>query len=643
MKLFEPGKIGSLAIKNRILMCPMAIGGLEEPDGRLSQRGIDYYVARAKGGVGLIITGFTRVSRELEPNIEAKLVVDSKLSIPWLSDLAEAVHDYGAKVAVQLSAGLGRVTFPTTLMIAGAVAPSALPAYWDPSVITRELRTDEIERLVHAFEVSAGILRIAGIDAVELHAHEGYLFDQFMTTLWNKRRDKYGGDLDNRLRFPLEVIEAIKRGAGADFPIIFRFGLKHYIDGGRDIEEGLEIARRIEVAGADSLEVDAGCYETWYWAHPPTTLAPGCMVDMAQMTKEVVKIPVIAIGKLGYPELAETVLQEGKADFICLGRALLADPEWPTKVKQGRLEEIRPCIGCHDGCLKRELDGKSISCAVNPATGMEREFNIKPAGIAKSVLVVGGGPSGMEAARTAALRGHKVTLWEKSSALGGNLIPASIPNFKQDYKSLINFLTTQINKLGVAIELGKEATPELVQKVNPDVVFVATGSMPIIPDIPGIEKKMVVTAIDLLSGKRDAGELVVVVGGGLVGCETALYLAQKGKKLTIVEMLESVMLDVYVANRMHLLELLADAGVVILTETSLSGITSRGVNIVNKYGERSDLKADTVVLAVGLKSDGWLLEALKDKVPEVYAIGDCIEPRKVMQAIWEGFRTARLV
>ena len=367
------------------------------------------------------------------------------------------------------------------------------------------------------------------------------------------------------------------------------------------------------------------------------------MVDMAQMTKEVVKIPVIAIGKLGYPELAETVLQEGKADFICLGRALLADPEWPNKVKQGRLEDIRPCIGCHDGCLKRELDGKSISCAVNPATGMEREFNIKPAGMAKSVLVVGGGPGGMEAARTAALRGHKVTLWEKSSALGGNLIPASIPNFKQDYKSLINFLTTQINKLGVAIELGKEATPELVQKVNPDVVFVATGSMPIIPDIPGIEKKMVVTAIDLLSGKRDAGELVVVVGGGLVGCETALYLAQKDKKLTIVEMLKSVMLDVYVANRMHLLELLADAGVVILTETSLSGITSRGVNIVNKYGERSDLKADTIVLAVGLKSDGWLLEALKDKVPEVYAIGDCIEPRKVMQAIWEGFRTARLV
>lgn len=643
MKLFEPGKIGKLSIKNRILMCPMGVGGLEEPQGGLSQRGIDYYVARAKGGTGLIITGLTRVSREIEPPLEDKLIIDSKTCVTWLNELAEAVHDYGAKVAIQLTAGLGRVATLDLLKIAGAVAPSALPAFEDPTIMTRELSTEEIERLVHAFEFSAEILRLAGIDAVELHGHEGYLFDQFMTALWNKRTDKYGGDLEGRLRFPVEVIEAIKRGAGADFPVIFRFGLKHYIDGGREIEEGLEIARRLEAAGADAFEVDAGCYETWYWAHPPTTLPPGCMVDMAQMAKRVVKVPVIAVGKLGYPELAERVLQEGKADFICLGRALLADPEWPNKVKKGRLEDIRPCIGCHEGCLKRVFDVKYLSCAVNPATGMEREFTIKPAEKKKTVLVVGGGASGMEAARVTALGGHKVTLWEKGDALGGNLIPASVPDFKQDYRRLINFLSTQIKKLDVTIELAKEATTELILEMKPDVVFIATGSTSIVPEIPGVGKKMVVTAVDLLLGKQEAGKSVVVVGGGLIGCETALYLAQKGKKLTIVEMLDGVMLDMYSANRMHLLKLLADADVNILTETKCLEIRDNGITIADKYGKRSTLEADTVVLAVGLKSNEGLLEALKDKIPEVYAIGDCVEPRKVINAIWEGFRTARLV
>lgn len=643
MKLFEPGKIGKLSIKNRILMCPMGVGGLEEPQGGLSQRGIDYYVARAKGGTGLIITGLTRVSREIEPPLEDKLIIDSKTSVTWLNELAEAVHDYGAKVAIQLTAGLGRVATLDLLKIAGAVAPSALPTFEDPTIMTRELSTEEVERLVHAFEFSAEILRLAGIDAVELHGHEGYLFDQFMTALWNKRTDKYGGDLEGRLRFPVEVIEAIKRGAGADFPVIFRFGLKHYIDGGREIEEGLEIARRLEAAGADALEVDAGCYETWYWAHPPTTLPPGCMVDMAQMAKRVVKVPVIAVGKLGYPELAERVLQEGKADFICLGRALLADPEWPNKVKKGRLEDIRPCIGCHEGCLKRVFDVKYLSCAVNPATGMEREFTIKPAEKKKTVLVVGGGASGMEAARVTALRGHKVTLWEKGDALGGNLIPASVPDFKQDYRKLINFLSTQIKKLGVTLELAKEATTELILEMKPDVVFIATGSTSIVPEIPGVGKKMVVIAVDLLLGKQEAGKSVVVVGGGLIGCETALYLAQKGKKLTIIEMLDGVMLDMYSANRMHLLKLLADADVNILTETKCLEIRDNGITIADKYGKRSTLEADTVVLAVGLKSNEGLLEALKDKIPEVYAIGDCVEPRKVINAIWEGFRTARLV
>jgi len=627
-------------------MAPMLFDALAEPDGRLSQQAIDYYIARAKGGTGLIITSVTFVSRKIEQPpitlLPCRLMADSKMYIARFNQLAETAHDYGTKVAVQLTAGFGRVA-RTNVFRSRLVAPSALPCFWDPSITARELTTEEVERLVQAFGFAAEMLVTAGIDAIELHGHEGYLFDQFQTALWNKRTDKYGGNLESRLRFPLEAIEAVKKGAGADFPIIYRFGLTHYLDGGREIEEGLEIARRLEAAGVAALDIDAGCYETTYWPHPPTSQPPGCMVDLAEMAKKVVNIPVMAVGKLGYPELAERVLQEGKADFIILGRALLADPEWANKVKEGRREDVCPCIGCQEGCIGRIGQGKYISCAVNPTTGMERELTISLAQKKKSVLVVGGGPSGMEAARVAALRGHKVTLREKGDALGGNLIPASIPDFKQDYRILINYLSTQIKKLGVAIELGKEATPEQIQKMKPDVVFIATGSTPIIPEIPGADKAKVVTAIDVLLGRKEAGESVVAIGGGLVGCETALHLAQKGKKLTIVEILDSIARDIPFANHMHLLKLLADNNVKILTETSVAEIMDDSVVITNKYGKRSKLENDTVVLALGLRSNSGLEKALKDKVPEIYAIGDCVEPRKVLNAIWEGYRFARLI
>ena len=645
LKLFESGWIGRLSLKNRIAMAPMGIVGFEEPDGRLSQRGIDYYAARARGGTGLIITGLFRVCRWIEQPRDIPLVrhvmTDNRLYITRLNEFAETMHDYGAKVAVQLTAGFGRVAHldPSD---GEAVAPSVLPCFWNPGVVTHKLSIEEIKRLVQAFEFAAKVVSEAGIDAVELHGHEGYLFDQFKTALWNKRTDKYGGDLDGRLRFSFEVIEAIKKGAGADFPVIYRFGLTHHLAGGRDVEEGLEIARRLETVGVDALDVDAGCYETWYWPHPPTTQPPGCMVDMAEMVKKVVKIPVMAVGKLGYPELAENVLQEEKADFIVLGRALLADPDWPNKVKAGRLGDIRPCIGDHE-CLKRIIGRKYLSCTVNPTVGMEREFTITPAGKQKIVLVVGGGPGGMEAARIAALRGHKVTLWEKGDILGGNLIPASVPDFKQDYKDLIKYLSNQIKKLAVTIELGKEATSELIQGMNPEVVFIAMGAKPIIPQIPGVEKGNVVTAIDLLLGKKQAGESVLIIGGGLIGCETALYLAQKGKKLAVVETLDSIARDMYKANREHLLKLLDDKEVDILTNAKVLEITDDGIIIADKYGKRSTLAADTVVLALGFKSDEILVEALRDKVPELYVIGDCVEPRKVINAIWEGFRTARLI
>ena len=648
MKLFEPGSIGKLSVRNRIVMAPIGLGGLTELDGRFSRESIDYFAARAKGGVGLIISCVTRASREIEqlPNMPfvSQPIVDNRLYVTRLNQLAEVVHDYGAVVAVQLTAGVGRTISTNYLNAPGAspVAPSRQPSFWNPDIVAHEMSTEQIRRLVQAFRFAAEILASAGVDAIELHGHEGYLFDQFKTALWNRRSDEYGRDLEGRLRFSIESIEAIKSGAGVDFPVIYRFGLTHYLEGGRGLEEGLDIAHRLEVAGVDALHVDAGCYETPYWAHPPTYQPPGCMVDLAEMTKKRVSIPVIAVGKLGYPELAESVLREGKADFVALGRPLLSDAEWPNKVRNGQKGDIRPCVGCHE-CLNRIGQRKHVSCAVNPAAGMERELTIREAESKRVVLVIGGGPSGMEAARVMALRGHKVTLWEKAGALGGKLIAASVPDFKQDYRLLIDYLSSQIRQLGVTVELGKEATPDLVREMKPDVVFVAVGSTASIPKITGVEKEEVVNAIDLLMGRNGVGESVVVLDGGLIGCEVALHLAQRGKQVTIVAKEDRIARHAHRANRLYLEDLLSEAGVSVMTETRILEVNSEGITIMDRHGATDTLAVQSKVYVPDLVPNRGLFEALEGRVPELRAVGDCVAPRDMAHAIRDAFRKARLV
>jgi len=655
MKLFEPGYIGKLRIKNRIVMAPMFAMGMADktPQMGLSQRGIDYYVARAKGGTGLIISGICCPNEKMEKSWGYPLIGD-RGSIMWLSELAEAVHDYGAKMFIQYSAGFGRQAPPDpNLPYGGLVAPSPIPSFYDPSITCRELRIEEIEEFVHDFGVGAGCIADAGIDGIEIHAHQGYLLTEFLAPRTNKRTDKYGGDLDGRLRIIIELLQAIKKNTSDDYPVTFRYGLTDHlegeIEGARGAEEGLEIARKMEAAGINGLHIDAGVYETNNWAQPPTTQPEGCLVYLAEMAKKAVNIPIIAVGKLGDPALAERVLQSGQADFVALGRPLLADPDWSNKVKAGRTEDVRPCIGCDEGCLGRLFAGKHLSCAVNPQTGNERNLAITPATTKNKVVIIGGGPGGMEAARVAALRGHDVTLLEKNFELGGNLIPAAIPDFKFEYRRLIDYFVTQLRKLGVNTKLGVKATPELVFSLNPDVVFVATGSTSCIPEIPGVDKDIAITAVDLLINKPSIGEEVVVIGGNIVGAEVALYLCRQGKKVTIVECLDEIMRDMLWINALDIQRRFDglesdDINVKVMVNTEAVEVVDSGLVVVEKGCEQKTIKADKVVLAVGMIPQGSeMAEILAGKIDEVYTIGDCISPGKVIDAVWAGFRTARVI
>ena len=659
-KLFEPVSIGRVMLKNRIAMAPMGLIGLTDQEGNPTQRAIDYYIERARGGVGLIITGLFKVENKIDVARPFMNLI-SPSSLGPFGELCEAVHSLGTKIFIQLTAGFGRVSRSYKLFSQPPVSASALPNYWDPKVTCRPLTTEEVETIVQAFGKAAEIAAIAGLDGVELHGHEGYLFDQFTTAIWNKRKDKYGGALRDRLTFPIEVLREIKKRVGTGFPVMYRFGLKHYIKGlqsgalkgeqfieaGRDIEEGLEMAKLLEEAGFDALHVDAGCYDSWYWPHPPIYQEHGCMVDMAAIVKNAVKIPVVAVGRLEIPEIAEKVVEEKKADIIALGRGLLADPYWPIQVQQGRIEDIRPCLGCHDACFERYfVNSRPLCCTVNPTVGRESLYRLTSTENRKKVVVVGGGVAGMEAARVAAMRGHSVTLYEKEKNLGGHVIEASVPEFKQDLRRLLHWYEGQLRKIGVDIRLETEASSTLIKRDKPNVVLVATGSEPILPDVPGISQPNVVSCIDLLLGKKKAGDTIVVVGGGLTGCETALWLVQQGRKVSIVEMLPELMtgsLPVARANRMMLLDLLALNHVNIMTDTTLQKISKEGVAVSNKAFGKKILKAGTVVLAVGMKAKDSLYKALIGKVAHLYVLGDCREPRNITGAIWDGYEVGRTV
>lgn len=655
--LFTPIKIGNCEIKNRFAMAPMGPLGLADAEGGFNQRGIDYYTERAKGGTGLIITGVTFSDCEVEtqsmpncPNSTYNPVHFVRTS----KEMTERIHAYGSKVFLMMSAGFGRVTIPTNLGEFPPVAPSEIPHRWLDKMC-RPLTTDEIRSIVKSFGDGAYNAMRGGFDGVEIHAvHEGYLLDQFAISMFNLRNDQYGGSLENRLRFAKEVVEEIKSRCGQDFPVALRFSLKSMIkdwregalpgeefeEKGRDIEEGLEAAKLLVEYGYDALDTDVGTYDAWWWNHPPMYQEKGLFRKYCKMVKEVVDVPVLCAGRMDVPEMASEAVETGACDIVSLGRPLLADPDYVNKLRSNRYDEVRPCISCQEGCMGRIQEYSMINCAVNPQAARERAMHYEPILKEKKVLIVGGGVAGCEAARVLAIRGHKPVLVEKSNQLGGNLIPGGAPDFKEDDITLAKWYTRQLELLGVDVTLNKEITASEILASDYDTVIVATGSKPKVFSLGDDEK--VYSAAEVLTKEKDPGDTTVVIGGGLVGCETALWLAQQGKNVTLIEALDSLLAingPLCHANKDMLERLVPYNGVDVITSAKVCSYKDGILSYKTEDGNK-EISCDSVILAVGYKEENTLYHQLEFEIPEIYLLGDAKKVSNIMYGIWDAFEVA---
>nr|WP_276872420.1 FAD-dependent oxidoreductase [Fournierella massiliensis] len=655
--LFEKTRIGSCELKNRFAMAPMGPLGLGDAEGGFNQRGIDYYTERAKGGTGLIITGVTFVDNEVEEHAMPSCPCATYNPVHFVRtarEMTERIHAYGAKVFLQLSGGFGRVTIPTNLGEFPPVAPSAIPHRW-LNKTCRPLTVEEIHSIVKKFGDGAYNAKRAGFDGVQIHAvHEGYLIDQFAIALFNNRTDEYGGSLENRLRFAKEIVEEIKARCGQDFPVALRYSPKsmmkdwrvgalpgeEFKEAGRDLGEGVEAAKLLVEYGYDALDVDVGTYDAWWWNHPPMYQEKGLYRKYAKLMKETVNVPILMAGRMDNPEMASACIADGTCDIISLGRPLLADPDYVNKLRANRYEFVRPCLSCHEGCMGRIQEYSALNCAVNPQACRERDMAYQPICRPKKVLIVGGGVAGCEAARVLAIRGHEPHLFEAGSQLGGNLIPGGAPDFKEDDHALAAWYGRELECLSVPVTLNHKVTAAEVLAGDYDAVIVATGSTPKVFSL-GDDAK-VHTAADVLNGKVTCGDRVTIVGGGLVGCETALWLAKQGKQVTIVEALDKLLAvngPLCHANSEMLEALIPYNNIQVVTSAKVQHFENGVLTAQTPEGE-CKLEADDVILCVGYKEEDSLYKELEFAVPELYCLGDARKVANIMYAIWDAFEVA---
>lgn len=637
-KIWQPIKIAALELKNRFVM-PSMVTNYCSKEGYVTEKFIEYHKARARGGVGLIIIEATYVSPSAKGfSFQAGISRDEH--IKGMRMLTDAVHEAGSKVAVQLYHA-GRQTHRA---VTGTeiYAPSAIPCPVGQEK-PKEMSVAEIKAVVENFGEAARRAVESGFDAIEIHGAHGYLLNQFLSSYSNQRKDEYGGVFENRARFPLEVLERVRNVAGKKFPIIYRMSSEEFVPGGLTVEDTKKFAKLLVEKGIDAIHVSGGVYESAAMIIQPAAIHQGCYVENAAAIREEIeaKVPVIVVGRIKEFTEAEKIIRDEKADLVAMGRALLADPEFPRKAFEKRFDEIRKCIACNQGCIDRLFQDIDIGCLVNAQTGNEYKYDLnKPSKVKKRLMVIGGGPAGMEAARVAAERGHEAVLYERNDKLGGQLLIASIPPHKEEIGDLTEFLSRELARLKVKVVLGTAVTEDTVKREKPDAIVLAAGAKPIIPNIKGIEQKHVSTAHDILTGKVSAGSKTVIVGGGSVGCEVAEYIAAQGKEVFVLEMLKDVATDTGPLVKALQMKRIEEANINILTSSKVTEILAEAV-AYEKEGKKEKIGGiDTIVLAVGAKSETEMLEAL-DKMGIPYInTGDCVEPRKIWDAIHEGFRAA---
>ncbi len=643
--LSSPMQIGIVTIKNRMFMAPMDTGFGDTSYGVFTPAGVEYFVRRAEGGFGLLFSGGTNADCVVD---EVDNILNHKEEFIQVGkELNSRLEKYGTKMFIQLSMNVGRN--------GGMKAPSPLPALGNPSVITKELTVAEIHKKVEEAGQAAKLVKEAGYAGVDIHAlHWGHLLDSFALSFMNYRTDEYGGSLENRMRFAKEIVQEIKKTCGEDFPVTMRLAVKSYMkdfdkasfDGseevGRTIEEAIEIAKLLESYGYDALSTDAGTLDAFYYAMPPSYVPKGYTLDMLKELRKAVKIPILAGGRMADANLSEKAITDGIIDAVVLGRAAIADPDYAKLVSEDKYDQVRTCIGCNQGCIWGYFTTGVVGCAVNPEVGKEAD-RITETTAQKKVVIVGGGVAGMEAARVATLRGHQVTILEKSDHLGGNLIPAGAHDFKAEIWELNDYYKKQMELLKVDVRLNTEASIDLMKELQADAVILAVGSNPIMPGLKGINHEKTSSGVDILLGKKEVGQRVVVVGGGLVGCEIAYGLAKEGKQVTIVEALDEIMKtgNVPMMNKTMLLDAFEYYGTDILSSTRLEEINDEGAVVTLVNGTQRVLEADNVIMSVGYRPVISIKEEVENAGFTVYEIGDGKQVGNVMIAIHQAYNTAR--